>query len=129
MVGIDHMKPDVSLDHLGHQPFDGPPAGGNRVQNARAVGPLLQRSLDGIDLTLDAANPVQELVLIANDVCQLDESLSNLLAASNPPVIIYPGWYFVNDRIRNETVRKGRAEVPRVRVETGGAGCLRPLDD
>jgi hypothetical protein len=39
----------------------------------RAFGAFLQRSFDSFNLALDAANPVQQLVLIANDVCQLDD--------------------------------------------------------
>jgi len=43
------------------------------MQNVRAFSAFLQRSFDSFNQPLDAANAVQELVLIAGDVCQLDD--------------------------------------------------------
>jgi hypothetical protein len=40
----------------------------------RAFGAFFERSFDRTDLPLNAANAVQELFLVANDVCQLDGS-------------------------------------------------------
>jgi hypothetical protein len=76
MVWIDHVESDVALNDLGHQPVYGAPASGDRVQNVRAFGAFLKRSFDRFNLPLDVANPIQELILIANDVCQLDQSPS-----------------------------------------------------
>src|ERR1039458_4524403 len=84
MVWIDHVKSDVALNDLGHQPVYGTPASGDRVQNVCAFGAFLKRSFDSFNLPLDAANPIQELVLIANDVCQLDQSPSTLCFFYNP---------------------------------------------
>src|ERR1022692_3538791 len=94
MVWIDHVKSDVALNDLGHQPVYVTPASGDRVQNVCAFGAFLKRSFDSFNLPLDAANPIQELVLIANNMCQLDQSpsiavLRNpfhcLAAAPEPP--------------------------------------------
>ena len=79
------MKPYMALNDLAHQPVYRAPASGDRVQNMRAFGAFLEGSFDGIDLPLDASNPVQELLLITNDVCQLDDP--------SLPLIIYPGRY------------------------------------
>jgi len=83
MVGIDHVKSDVALNDFGHQAIYGTPASGDRVQNVRAVGAFFKRSLDSFDLPLDAPNPIQELVLIANDVCQLEGSPLNPVLPSH----------------------------------------------
>jgi hypothetical protein len=74
MVRVDHMKPDVPLNDFRHQPVYGAPASSHRVQNMRAFGAFFERSFDRTDLPLNAANAVQELFLVANDVCQLDGS-------------------------------------------------------
>lgn len=70
MVRINHVKSNMALDDLGHQPVNGAPASGHRVQNMRAFGAFFEGPFDGVDLSLDAANPVQEFLLIADDVCQ-----------------------------------------------------------
>jgi hypothetical protein len=61
----------VAPNHLGHQPIDGAPARGHRVQNMRAFGAFLEGSFDSFDLSFDAANPVQELFFVADDMCHL----------------------------------------------------------
>jgi hypothetical protein len=73
MVRIDYMKPYMALNDLAHQPVYRAPASGDRVQNIRAFGAFLEGSFDGIDLPLDASNPVQKLLLVTNDMCQLDD--------------------------------------------------------
>src|ERR1022692_5227716 len=85
MVWIDHVKSDVALNNLGHQPVYGTPASGNRVQNVRAFGAFFKRSFDSFNLPLDTANPIQELVLIANDMCQFDQSPSKVVLPSQSP--------------------------------------------
>jgi hypothetical protein len=94
MVRIDDVKPNVSLDDLGHQAIYSAPASGDRMQNMRAFSAFLQRSFDRFNLTLDPANPIQEFLLIADDVCQLDRSPSRLNICSFESIIfmiIYPG--------------------------------------
>jgi hypothetical protein len=71
MVWIDDVKSDVALYNLRHQPIDRAAASGDRVQNMRAFGAFLERSFDSVDLPLDAANPIQELVLVSNDMCHV----------------------------------------------------------
>lgn len=83
MIGIDHVKSDMTLHDLGHQPVYRAPARRDRVQDVRALGAFLQGSFDGVNLPLDAANPVEELVLIADNVCQRSSSIT-LFGCSHP---------------------------------------------
>ena len=84
-----------------HQPVDGAAASGDRVQNMRAFGAFLKRPFDGINLPLDAANPIQELVLIANDVCQRNRLLQGCASCALPSrMIIYPGTYLCLRQLR-----------------------------
>ena len=70
MIGIDHVESDMALNDFRHQPVYRAPARGDRVQDVRALGAFFQGSFDGVNLSFDAANPVQQFVLIANNVSQ-----------------------------------------------------------
>lgn len=67
-IGIGHVVPDVALDHLGHEPIDGAPRGGDGPEGGRAVSLSIKRLGDGIDLPLDPAHPVEELLLVPDGV-------------------------------------------------------------
>lgn len=80
------MKSDMAVENLGHQRIDRAPAGGNRVQDVRALGAALDRVLDGFHLPSNPPDAIQHLLLVSNDVSQ---------KASPLKTIIYPGRYIV----------------------------------
>ncbi len=61
-IRIEHMKSDVAFDHLSHQGIHSTPASGDVVQNIGTLRLLVKRPFDGIDLTSNAANPVQQFL-------------------------------------------------------------------
>jgi hypothetical protein len=68
VVGVHDVEADVALDHLGHEALDGPVAGGDGVQDGRAVLLLVNGLLDAFDLTPDAADAVEQFLLVADGV-------------------------------------------------------------
>ncbi|VTU25163.1 2-isopropylmalate synthase [Variovorax sp. PBL-E5] len=65
---IDQVGSDVVFDNLGQQTVHCPAAGGDQVHDLGAAHSALQPALDGIDLTADAAHPVQKLLLLVDGV-------------------------------------------------------------
>ncbi|MNJ76033.1 hypothetical protein D3C77_732320 [compost metagenome] len=58
----------MAFQHLQHQAVDGAADGGNLLQDGGAVGLLLQGTLQGTGLSLDASDPGQQLLLVVNRV-------------------------------------------------------------
>jgi hypothetical protein len=65
---VDDMLADMAFDHLGDEPVEGAAAGGRLLQYGRTTGFLLQRAFDGIELAADAANPIEQLLLVFQSV-------------------------------------------------------------
>ena len=65
---IENVKPNMAFDHLRHQRIHGAPASGDIVQNRRALGLFIERSLDCFNLPANAPNPRDELLFLAHSV-------------------------------------------------------------
>jgi len=61
---IENVKPDVPLDHFGHQSVHCAAARGDIVEHIGAFRFLFQRAIDRLDLTADAADAIQEFFLL-----------------------------------------------------------------
>src|SRR5215470_15457989 len=69
MTGAVHeVRSDMVLDDLCEQPIDGAPATRDQVHNLRAARLPLERPLDCLDLSADAAHAMQQFLLVANGV-------------------------------------------------------------
>ena len=72
------MKSDMAIENFGHQRIDRAPAGGNRVQNVRAIGAAIDRVLDGFDLTSNAPDTIEHLLLVSKYVGQTGSLLNKI---------------------------------------------------
>ena len=61
-----NMMADMILEHLGHEAVHGAARGGDGVENVGAFLAALQCAFDGFDLPANAANPFEQLFLVAN---------------------------------------------------------------
>src|SRR5580658_4526634 len=59
LVGIADVEPDVPVEYFRHQRIDGATARRDGMEDIRALRPLLDRALDGIDLPADSANAIE----------------------------------------------------------------------
>jgi len=66
--GIQNVKADVPLDHLGHQSVHGASASGNVMQNIGTLSFLLERSCDRLYLASDSPNSIEQLLFLFNRV-------------------------------------------------------------
>jgi hypothetical protein len=64
------MKTDVSVEDLGHQGVDRAAAGRNRVQDVRTVRLSFDRVLNGLYLSPDPADTIENLLLVSQYVSQ-----------------------------------------------------------
>jgi hypothetical protein len=55
----------MAFDDLGDEPVEGAAAGGRLLQRGRTPRLLLERAIDGIELAADAADPIEQLLLVA----------------------------------------------------------------
>lgn len=63
-LGIKDMLADMTLDDLGNQPIEGTAARGRLLQHGCAADLLLQRSFHRIELSADASDPIEQLLLL-----------------------------------------------------------------
>ena len=62
-VRVEDVKADVPFNHLGHQRIHRAPASGNIVKHIGAFGFLFQCAIDGLHLTSDATDSIQQFFL------------------------------------------------------------------
>jgi hypothetical protein len=62
---IDDVHPDMVLDHFGHEAAHGAAGRDDQMQHSGAALLTLKSALDRLDLAAHAADPGQELVLLA----------------------------------------------------------------
>src|SRR5215471_20235852 len=80
--GLDDVKPNMVLDHLGHQAVDGAARGDDQMQHRGAALFLLQGPLDRLDLAGDAPNAIEQLLLFLNRMAHvrpLDDTIGGML--------------------------------------------------
>jgi len=65
---IDHVFPDVVLNHLGDKALQGATAGRGLLKDARAFLIIFNRPFDGFHLAADAAEAIEQLCLLMSDV-------------------------------------------------------------
>jgi hypothetical protein len=66
---IQHMKANVSFDHLRHERIHRAAAGGNVMQHLGAFSLLVDRPLDGLNLPPDSSYAIQQFLLFFCCVC------------------------------------------------------------
>ena len=65
---VDQMRLDVILNHFRHQSRYRSPHTGDQVHDLFTASLAIERTLDSLDLTSDAAHPCKELLLFSNSV-------------------------------------------------------------
>jgi hypothetical protein len=68
LIRVHYMESDMPVEHLCHQGIERATASGDGVQDFRAIGFTLDGILDGFNLALDPADPVEQFLLIPNNV-------------------------------------------------------------
>ncbi|MBB5407466.1 hypothetical protein HDG34_001398 [Paraburkholderia sp. HC6.4b] len=68
--GIDEMRADMLLEHYRQQAIHRAATTGYLLQDVDASTLFLKRPLDGFDLPLDAADPVEKLLFLTNGVAR-----------------------------------------------------------
>jgi hypothetical protein len=66
LLRVDQMRADMILHHFRHQPRYRSPHPSDQVHDHFTANLLIERTLDGLDLTSDAADPCKELFLFTN---------------------------------------------------------------
>jgi hypothetical protein len=81
---IRDMVHDVILNHFGNQGVDGAPAGGQAVHCLRTVGFFFDGSFNGVQLAFDAADTVEQFILLGDDVAHGLNEYYNLRRGGSP---------------------------------------------
>jgi hypothetical protein len=68
LLRVDQMRVDVILNHFRHQSRYRPPHTGDQVHDLFTASLAIERTLDRLDLTPDAAHPSKELFLFTNSM-------------------------------------------------------------
>jgi len=74
---IDHVLANVVFDHFRNEPVHGASAGGGLLQNIGAFLAGFDGTLDRLDLTPQASDPIQEFGFLFGDVAHAASILSN----------------------------------------------------
>jgi hypothetical protein len=74
LVGVYHVKADVPVEDLGHQRIDRAAAGRNRVEDVRTICLAFDRVLDGLYLSPNSPDAIEDLFLISEYVSQKSTS-------------------------------------------------------
>jgi hypothetical protein len=86
------MESDVPVQHLRHQGIERTTAGGNRVQDLRTVSLAFDCALDSLNLSANAADAIEHLLLIPKYVGQWPPPQ---LSANSIPHMVYNSlWVF-----------------------------------
>ena len=84
---IEHMEPDMPLDHFRHERIHCASARGNVVQDVRAFGFLVQRPFNGIHLAPDSPYAIQQFLFLFD--CVSHKKLFGRLYKDTPPGILW----------------------------------------
>ena len=68
LLRVDQMRVDVILNHFRHQSRYRSPHTGDQVHDLFTASLAIERTLDGLDLTSDAAHACKELLLFTNSM-------------------------------------------------------------
>jgi hypothetical protein len=68
LLRVDQVCVDVILNHFRHQSRDRPPRTRDQVHDLFTAGLGIERTLNSLDLTPDAAYPRKELLLFTNSM-------------------------------------------------------------
>ncbi len=65
-TAVYQVGPHMILDDFRHEPSHGSPCAGKQMHHCLTTGVPFESTFDGIDLTADAADPCQKLLLFLN---------------------------------------------------------------
>src|SRR5712692_2049984 len=83
LAAVDHVEPDVFLEHFCEQTVDGAATRRDALQNAAAVKLFVQCTLDCLDLSANPPNPVHELLLFPDRMRHLAQEYRTALKTAN----------------------------------------------
>src|SRR5579864_3616723 len=67
-IGVDQVEADMALHHLGHEAVHRAPCCGDEPHGGAALRFRFEGTLHGLDLAADAADPVEQLGLVADEM-------------------------------------------------------------
>ena len=80
---VDHVEPDVFLEHLCEQTVDGAATRRDALQHAAALELFVQRTLDRLNLPANPPNPIHELLLFPDCMRHLVQEYRTVSKTAN----------------------------------------------